>query len=258
MGRPLSSSRRSKSRSVCVTPSGSGTAWQGTPNRSSRTLPAVRPSCHAAPNSTVARAASHAADRIQRSAARRNPLILGPGRAVHRVGVIGQQDGLQAEVAKDRLQRRRSAGEPIGAITLMASWRGPSLASASTSAHHGGVIAFLVAARVARRRDVNHLGKNRTALGDDLAEIHRNVVADGLGQTGRGDADQAGCVLADHVFQADAQVFAAAEDGRFFAEVRGGDIQRLAEMADHVAADVGGAALRAVQQRHGPLHAAEG
>ena len=66
-----------------------------------------------------------------------------------------------------------------------------------------------------------------------------------------------GVILPDRRSPARGAGFPAAEDGRGFAEVRRGDVQRLLEVADHVAADVRRAALRAVQEGDRPFHAPE-
>ena len=67
-----------------------------------------------------------------------------------------------------------------------------------------------------------------------------------------------GPVLADEVVEGFFQVVAAAEDRARLAEVGRGDIDGLLEMADHVTADVGRAALGAVDQGDAALDAPEG
>ena len=104
-----------------------------------------------------------------------------------------------------------------------------------------------MAAGIARGVDVH---QDRLTFGSGLAlvfgEQHRHVVADGLGEAGGGDADYLGMVLGGDVFQAQLKVGTAAVDGILFPERGGGDIDRLVEMADNIAAHIGGAALRAV------------
>ena len=85
----------------------------------------------------------------------------------------------------------------------------------------------------------------------------RHVLADGFRQAGRGRADELRLVLAGDVQRALREILAAAENRAFLVEVRRRDVNRFAEMADEIAADVGRAALRAVQKRDAALDAAK-
>ena len=93
--------------------------------------------------------------------------------------------------------------------------------------------------------------------GKILVDKHRHVVADGFGQTGGGNADQVRMILGNDIVQRQLDVGPATEDRRLLAEIGAGDIDRFLIMADQITPDIGGAALRAVQQRHGAGNALE-
>ncbi len=136
--------------------------------------------------------------------------------------------------------------------------RGPATANVSNDRPDRGEKALGVRAGVAGRADVHDFGPGARGRLANFPQVIGHVLADRFRQAGRGDADHLGAVLADDVFQALPQVLAAPEDRRRLGKIRAGDVDRLLEMADHVAADVRRAALRAVQKGDGPFNAAEG
>ena len=93
-------------------------------------------------------------------------------------------------------------------------------------------------------RGMDQGGDLHTRIGSlVLFQVKTDIIANGLRQTGGSDADGRRLVLARQVVQGDPQVVGAAEDGRRFAEIRGGNIYGLLEMADHVAAYISRTAL---------------
>ena len=146
---------------------------------------------------------------------------------------------------------RDDPGQKVHALVLRAL-----LGQAMDQGPDCGVEAFGVGPRVTRRGDVDHFRQMRT-FDAELAKEHFHVLSDGLGQAGRGDADQPRRVLPRHVLQPETEVLLSTEDRRRLAEVRRSDIQRFFEMADHVTANIGGTPLRSVQEGDRSLDAPE-
>ena len=201
---------------------------------------------------------AHAADGFQRGAAFRQPLVLAPGRAVERVAVVGKHDRLDAEIAEDALEiaqigRRDDAGQEVDDVLPRSA-----LGKRSDDRPDGGLKTFGVRAGVAGRADMHDFRPGACGRLANFTQVIGDVLADRFRQTGRGDADDFGAVLPDDVFQSLAEVFAAAKDRRGLGKVRAGDVDRLFEVADHVAANVRRAALRPVQERDRAFDPAEG
>ncbi len=199
---------------------------------------------------------SHGADRIDRGASLGELLVLGPDRPVEGVGIIAERDRGQTEIAEHAFQvpeigGRDDPGQKVHALVLRAL-----LGQAMDQGPDCGVEAFGVGPRVTRRGDVDHFRQMRT-FDAELAKEHFHVLSDGLGQAGRGDADQPRRVLPRHVLQPETEVLLSTEDRRRLAEVRRSDIQRFFEMADHVTANIGGTPLRSVQEGDRSLDAPE-
>src|ERR1017187_871048 len=91
----------------------------------------------------------------------------------------------------------------------------------------------------------------------DVANQLTHVLADGFRQAGRGRANELRLVLARDVQRTQRKILAAAEDRAVLVEVGRRDVNRFAEMADEIAADVSRAALSAVQKRDAALDAAK-
>ncbi len=91
-----------------------------------------------------------------------------------------------------------------------------------------------------------------------LVEVEADVVPYGLRKAGGGNADCLRAVLADEVVEGSLEVIAAAEYRARLAEVGGRDVDGLLEMADHVPADIGRTALRAVNEGDAALDPPEG
>src|SRR5208282_2192030 len=121
-----------------------------------------------------------------------------------------------------------------------------------------GMKSLGVGVTVAGSRDVNELGKHAVRpITAKLLDVEVDVIADRFREASRGNPDQLGSILADHVLQPLVENLPAAVHGRRFAEIGGRDIHRLAKVADQVAPYVRRATLRAVEQGDGPLDAPE-
>ena len=96
---------------------------------------------------------------------------------------------------------------------------------------------------------MNELGKHAVRpITAKLLDVEVDVVADRFREARRGDPDQLGSILTNHVLQPLVENLPAAVHGRRFAEIGGRDIHRLPEVANQVAPDVCRATLRAVEQ----------
>ena len=136
--------------------------------------------------------AAHGLDRRNRGAAALDLFVFEQGRAVHGLGEIGQQGAVQAEVGHDLgeqpvIGRADETGQEIDGLGARSA-----LAQLGHHLADGGVKALHVGARIAGGGDVDKGGQAHRALGvlGVLVQVHLDVVADGLGQAGGGDADQ--------------------------------------------------------------------
>ena len=84
-----------------------------------------------------------------------------------------------------------------------------------------------------------------------------DIVADSFRQAGGHHPDDVRVVLKCDIVQSLVQVVPASEHGGVFAEIATGNIDRLLKVADHVAADIGAAPLRAMHERQASLHSLE-
>jgi len=193
-------------------------------------------------------------------AAGRKLFVVEQRRPVHGVGNVGQDGSRHTVVGQDVFQvaqvgRRDEARHDVHP----AMRRGLFPHELAGQGGHGRVPAFHMGAGIARGGDVDDFRQGQGAeLLAELGQKPGHVIPDGLGQAGGGHAHDRGPVLGHDVQDAFFEIRAAAEHGLLFPEGRGGDVHGLAEMADDVAAHVGGAALAAVQVGDGPLHALEG
>ena len=115
-----------------------------------------------------------------------------------------------------------------------------------------------VRAAIARRRNMDdRRGGGVPCFSRRSCMQLRHVLANGFGQAGGGGADELRLILAGDVQRALREILAAAENRALLVEVRRRDVNRFAEMADEIAADVSRAALRTVQKRDAALDAAK-
>src|SRR5664280_1935265 len=112
-------------------------------------------------------------------------------------------------------------------------------------------------AAIARRRNMDDGRGGVTVLFLDVANQLTHVLAEGFRQARRGRADELRLILARNVQRTLREILAAAEDRALLVEIRRRDVNRFAEMADEIAANVSRAALPAVQKWDAALDAAK-
>ena len=184
---------------------------------------------------------------------------------VERTAEIGQEGRLKAEILDDGAQfldvarRQMAAGQHIDRGFVAPRRIDRRFHQFLDHAGDGLGPTVLEGVFKVRRRDIDD-GKIRQfgMVLADQADIAVDVVALGFGDAGRGDADDFRLGALDDVEHRLFDVFIAAENRRDLAHRGRLHRNRFLEMPDEQHEAEGGAALRAMQQRHGAAQAHEG
>ena len=184
-------------------------------------------------------------------------------RTIQALGIVGEDNPGQPEVAHHFFQVAKIGRRHEPRQKIQRTGGGGRLRESVHSGAHSRMEAFHVGARIAWRGHGHQMGqiagcRSGSAFLPEFINDHRDVIADGFGETGGGNADDLGLIFLDDILDTLLQIRAAAVNGMLFPERRRSDVDGFAKVADDIAPHVGGAPLGAMEKRDGAFDALKG